>query len=54
MTKSKKRVALEDALEQLGLGFEGRPHDGLDDAVNTARLLVEMMRRIHPVFQLGD
>lgn len=37
--RNTRRVSLEEALEQLGMGFEGRPHSGADDAWNTARVL---------------
>lgn len=40
-----RRAALRWAVEAAGLQWEGRPHCGLDDARNTARLLVELMRR---------
>jgi inhibitor of KinA sporulation pathway (predicted exonuclease) len=36
--KGLKRVAMDDALELLGLSYEGHPHRGLDDARNLARL----------------
>ncbi|XBJ04811.1 hypothetical protein VPH35_023690 [Triticum aestivum] len=38
-------AALRSAVEAAGLEWEGRAHCGLDDARNTARLLVELMRR---------
>ncbi|MCR5272950.1 MAG: exonuclease domain-containing protein [Lachnospiraceae bacterium] len=31
-------TSLENALKMVGLNFEGRAHDGMDDAINTARL----------------
>uniref|UniRef100_A0A0E0J2I7 GRF-type domain-containing protein n=1 Tax=Oryza nivara TaxID=4536 RepID=A0A0E0J2I7_ORYNI len=40
-----RRIGLEEALAVAGLAFEGRPHSGLDDARNTARLLALLMRR---------
>lgn len=39
------RCNLKDAVELAGLSWEGRPHCGLDDARNTARLLTDLMRR---------
>ncbi|KAM0876916.1 hypothetical protein ACQ4PT_035853 [Festuca glaucescens] len=39
------RVNLQEAVRAAGLQWEGRLHCGLDDARNTARLLVEIMRR---------
>lgn len=37
------RCGLKDAVEHVGLTWEGRAHCGLDDARNTARLLVHLM-----------
>lgn len=34
---------LELMLEKLGLGFEGRPHSGIDDARNIAKMFVKMV-----------
>jgi 3'-5' exoribonuclease 1 len=31
-------------LEKLGLNFEGRPHSGLDDAINIARIAVGLLK----------
>lgn len=39
------RCNLKDAVQLAGLTWEGRPHCGLDDARNTARLLSAIMRR---------
>jgi ERI1 exoribonuclease 2 len=39
------RATLQEAVRAAGLQWEGRLHCGLDDARNTARLLVEIMRR---------
>ncbi|KAA0185206.1 3'-5' exoribonuclease 1 [Fasciolopsis buskii] len=36
---------LADALDAVGLKFEGRPHCGVDDAKNTARLLSHILSR---------
>eukprot|EP00249_Psilotum_nudum_P005075 c18551_g1_i1 orf=339-1553(-) len=38
------RCNLKAAVEAAGLKWEGRPHSGLDDAKNTARLALEVMR----------
>lgn len=35
----RKGVSVEKALKQLGLKFVGRPHSGVDDAFNIARIL---------------
>ncbi len=40
--KRHPRMGLGAALEAAGLGFEGRPHCGLDDARNVVRLLAWM------------
>ena len=37
-------LTLELILEGLGMSFEGRPHSGIDDARNIAKLLVKMVR----------
>ena len=42
----KHAMSLQAALESLGLAFQGRPHDALVDAENTALLHVEMIRRM--------
>ncbi|KAF8647884.1 hypothetical protein HU200_065146 [Digitaria exilis] len=39
------RRNLQEAVREAGLQWDGRLHCGLDDARNTARLLVELMRR---------
>jgi ERI1 exoribonuclease 2 len=39
------RATLQEAVRAAGLEWEGRLHCGLDDARNTARLLVELVRR---------
>ncbi|KAF8692698.1 hypothetical protein HU200_039532 [Digitaria exilis] len=39
------RRNLQEAVREAGLQWDGRLHCGLDDACNTARLLVELMRR---------
>ncbi|KAF0899626.1 hypothetical protein E2562_020815 [Oryza meyeriana var. granulata] len=40
-----RRVKLHEAVRAAGMQWTGRLHCGLDDACNTARLLVELMRR---------
>jgi len=42
----KNRMKLKDALTFLGLPFEGTAHDALVDAENTAKLHLEMIRRL--------
>lgn len=37
-------IKLEAMLHRMGLRFEGRPHNGFDDAYNIARLAVAMMK----------
>ena len=37
-------ITLEAIIENLGMSFEGRPHSGIDDARNIARILVKMVR----------
>lgn len=39
-----KEYGVETALKKLGLEFEGRPHRGLDDAVNITRIWSEVCR----------
>lgn len=41
--RNTRRVSLEEALEQVGMEFEGRPHSGADDAWNTARVLRKIL-----------
>eukprot|EP01018_Ginkgo_biloba_P037812 Gb_34866 [translate_table: standard] len=41
----KLRCNLKGAVQSAGLVWEGRAHCGLDDAKNTSRLLVDLMRR---------
>ncbi|CAH8468940.1 unnamed protein product [Heterobilharzia americana] len=41
----KWRGGLKDALHLIGLRFEGRPHRGIDDAKNTARLLLHLLSK---------
>uniref|UniRef100_A0A0D9V2Y6 Exonuclease domain-containing protein n=1 Tax=Leersia perrieri TaxID=77586 RepID=A0A0D9V2Y6_9ORYZ len=49
-----RRVKLHEAVAKAGLQWSGRPHCGLDDARNTARLLVELMRRGMPISITGS
>jgi inhibitor of KinA sporulation pathway (predicted exonuclease) len=42
--KATRRLSVEDALKGFGLQFEGRPHRGVDDAVQAARLLWEIIK----------
>ena len=47
-TKSFKSLSdsnIKNMLKDLGLKFEGRPHSGIDDAVNIARILIGSMSR---------
>jgi len=39
-----KMYGLGKALKRLGIEFEGTPHCGRDDAYNTAKILVEMLK----------
>ncbi|CAH8490328.1 unnamed protein product [Schistosoma rodhaini] len=41
----KWRGGLKDALNLIGLHFEGRPHRGIDDARNTSRLLLHLLSK---------
>jgi len=40
-----REVGLKSAIDQLGLTFQGSQHDGLDDAVNIAKILLEMIQQ---------
>ncbi len=42
--KANKRVGLKSALNRLGLKFVGTPHRGVDDAVQAARVLWELIK----------
>ena len=42
----KKKRGLLSAMQLFGLEFQGRQHDGLDDAYNTARLAYEITKRM--------
>ena len=39
-----KLYGLGKALKKMGIEFEGRPHCGKDDAYNTAKILIEMLK----------
>jgi inhibitor of KinA sporulation pathway (predicted exonuclease) len=39
----RKRCGVQKAISLLGMGFEGRPHRGEDDAVNIAKILQHML-----------
>ena len=41
--RSPRSVGLPEAVRQLGLGFEGRPHSGSDDAYNAARVFRRLL-----------
>ncbi|CAH0385065.1 unnamed protein product [Bemisia tabaci] len=41
---SQQQVSLQSMLDLVGLDFEGRPHCGLDDAVNIARIFIQMIK----------
>lgn len=40
-----KSLSLLNGLEKIDLSFEGRQHDGLNDAINTANLLIDIMKK---------
>lgn len=42
------RGGLEKACKTLGIGFEGRPHTALADAMNTFRVWHHLVKRFHP------
>ncbi len=37
-------VGIDKMLEKCGLSFDGRRHSGLDDAINIARIAVELLK----------
>lgn len=41
--EEKTPLTLEGIIENLGMSFEGRPHSGIDDARNIAKILVRMV-----------
>jgi len=43
----KRKIGLSGACERLGLSFIGRPHDAVNDAVNTARIYHYFMQRLN-------
>jgi inhibitor of KinA sporulation pathway (predicted exonuclease) len=42
--KSKQNIGVSKALEILGLTFEGKPHRALNDAFNTARIHIALLK----------
>lgn len=42
--KATRRLSVKDALKGFGLQFEGWPHRGVDDAIQAARLLWEIVK----------
>lgn len=48
--KLERQISLEEALERTEVEPEGRFHDGLDDAVNTGRLIAKL--ELNPEYQL--
>lgn len=42
----KQKTSLQNAIKHLGLEFEGNAHDAEVDAINTARVYMEIVRRI--------
>lgn len=45
LMRGDKKSGLQKALKSFGLTFEGQPHNAMDDAVNAARVLGEMVKR---------
>lgn len=45
LTGRVRRVGLKKAMRLFGMEFEGRQHSGKDDAYNTARYLIEILKR---------
>ena len=41
---TKRRYGLKRALQRLNMEFEGSPHSGVDDAYNTARIYIELIK----------
>ena len=37
-------IGINKMLGKLGLSFDGRPHSGLDDAMNIARIGLELLK----------
>jgi inhibitor of KinA sporulation pathway (predicted exonuclease) len=37
-------IGIDKMLGKLGLSFDGRRHSGLDDAINIARIAVELLK----------
>lgn len=40
-----KEMGLKNAIEKLGMEFDGNHHRGCDDAFNTAKILVEVLKK---------
>lgn len=45
LLRGDKHVGLSKAVKSFGMEFEGKHHSGVDDAVNAARVLGEMVKR---------
>lgn len=45
LMRGDRKTGLQKALKSFGLTFEGKPHNAMDDAVNAARVLGEMIKR---------
>lgn len=43
MSHTGKPFGVKGALSKLGMEFEGKPHDGADDAFNTARIIQHLL-----------
>jgi len=43
--RGQRSSGLRKSLRSMGMEFEGKPHSGVDDAVNAARVLGEMVKR---------
>ncbi|CAF1643017.1 unnamed protein product [Didymodactylos carnosus] len=39
-----KRAGINKMLNKLGLDFDGRPHSGIDDSINIARITLELLK----------
>lgn len=44
--KDGNKIGLLKAVESVGLNFEGTPHSSIDDAFNTARLLIKAYKKL--------
>ena len=54
MVGTKTRLGLEAALAAVGLEFDGRPHRGVDDARNTARLYAHYARGFRTLWRAPE